>query len=454
MTPEHDSGYRIPAGGPVTVEIDAMKRQIAEARMKLQSTFLNENMETMPAEEIRHLLHELGVHQIELEMQNEELRESQIALDTVRERFFDLYDLAPVGYFALSEHGLICQANLCAAHLFGVPRSALHMQPLSKFILTEDQDLYYLHRKRLLEDGVLQSFELRLQQTDGSTFWVHLSMTAAHDAEGAIELRVVLTNINERMLLQQALISKNAELERALAVADQASQAKSEFLSRMSHELRTPLHAILGFGQLLAVNASDESVPMSDQQSQSVDQILKAGWHLLALINEVLDLAVIESGTIGLSMEPIALEEIFSDCKDMILPLIQQHDIRVNFPATQMPYVVLADRIRLKQALINLLSNAIKYNQPGGAVSISCCVMQNQCVRINVADTGQGMSHYQLSQLFQPFNRLGQELSGTEGAGIGLVVCKKLIDLMQGEIGASSTEGKGSVFWIELRQVG
>ena len=453
MSNDSDVVYPHFSGSASGDENLGLKRQMAEARMKLKTAHLTEHPETLTPEAIRHLLHELGVHQIELEMQNEELRESQIALDAARGRYFDLYDLAPVGYFAISEHGLICQVNLSAANVLGLVRSALHKQPLSKLILPQDQDIYYLHRKRLMEGGELQSFELRMLKADSSIFWAHLTMTAAHDAEGEIELRVVLNDITERKQLQQALVAKNAELEKAVVFADKANQAKSDFLSSMSHELRTPLNAILGFGQLLATSTLDNEMQLSAAQKQSVDQILKAGWHLLELIDEVLDLAVIEAGRIGLSIESVSLPELIGECEDMVRPMAQLHGIEMQYPsALGLSCFVQADRIRLKQVLINLFSNAIKYNRRGGSVSVSWRAIPGGRTRISVADTGAGLSPEKLSQLFQPFNRLGQEFSGKEGTGIGLVVCKKLTGLMKGNIGAESAEGKGSVFWIELIQ--
>jgi len=443
--------------GHTPVDINSLHRQQAEARLLKNTPLLSEEVAALSPEATRYLLHELGVHQIELEMQNEELRESQLALDAARERYFDLYDLAPVGYFAMSEHGIIRQANLTAASLFGLVRSALLNQPLSHRILNEDQDIYYLHRKRLIEGGEMQSFELRMMKDGGTPFWVHLTMTMAHDADGALELRVVLDDISERVLLRQNLQTKNAELERAIIVADKANQAKSDFLSSMSHELRTPLHAILGFGQLLkgdSVAGTTAGSPLPTlEQNQSIDQILKAGWHLLELINEILDLSVIEAGKIVLSMEAVSLQEIILDCESMAEPMAQQRNIAIIFPTEKIPCFVQSDRIRLKQVLINLISNAIKYNKQGGTVSVTYRLISTERVRISVKDSGEGLSHDKLTQLFQPFNRLGQESLREEGTGIGLVVCKKLIELMDGAIGVESTSGHGAVFWIELNLV-
>jgi PAS domain S-box-containing protein len=440
-------------------EANSLHRQQAEARLRQHSSLLPEQMAALSPAEARHLLHELGVHQIELEMQNEELRSSQFALDAARERYFDLYDLAPVGYLATSEHGMIRQANLTAAGLFGMVRSALLNHPLSQRILNEDQDVYYRHRKLLIENQETPPFELRMVKQDGTSFWAHLTMTLASGADGAPEMRAVLSDISdrkqvesERLILQQDLQTKNDELERARVVADKANQAKSDFLSSMSHELRTPLHAILGFGQLLGSGTSADSPPPTLEQKKSIEQILKAGWHLLELINEILDLSVIEAGKIVLSMESLSLPEIIRECQNMIEPMAQQRAIRVILPEQEIPCFIEADRIRIKQILINLLSNAIKYNKPGGTVSITYGARRAGHISICVTDTGAGLSQDNLLQLFQPFSRLSKNIGKEEGTGIGLVVCKRLVELMGGTIDVESIVGKGSTFSIELAQ--
>ncbi len=214
----------------------------------------------------------------------------------------------------------------------------------------------------------------------------------------------------------------------------------------MSHELRTPLGAILGFAQLM----DSGSPPPTVSQKRSIDQILQAGWYLLELINEILDLALIESGKVSLSLEPVALADIMRECQAMIEPQAQKREISVAFPRLETPFFVKADRTRVKQVLINLLSNAIKYNRVGGSVVVSAVAGTPGRVRIGVTDTGEGLAPDQLAQLFQPFNRLGQEANVQEGTGIGLVVAKRLIEWMGGTIGVESEVGKGSVFWVEL----
>jgi CheY-like chemotaxis protein len=231
-----------------------------------------------------------------------------------------------------------------------------------------------------------------------------------------------------------------------MAVAEKANRAKTDFLSGMSHELRTPLNAILGFAQLMASGSPAPTPP----QKRNLDQILKAGWYLLELINEILDLALIESGKVTLSREPVSLIEVMLECRAMIEPQAQKRGIGMTFPRLEIPYFVKADRTRVKQVLINLLFNAIKYNKPGGAVAVECTPSLPGSIRISVRDTGAGLAPEQVAQLFQPFNRLGKEASAEEGTGIGLVMTKRLVELMGGTIGADSTVGVGSVFWIEL----
>jgi PAS domain S-box-containing protein len=431
----------------------ARQRQRAEARLRERALHFPEESPALTPEECRHLLHELRVHQIELEMQNEELRESETALEAARERYFDLYDLAPVGYCTVDERGMIRQSNLNAAKLLGVTRGTLIGQPFARRIVREDQDVYYLHRKQLTENGMPCSFELRMKKEDGTVFWIDLTITIGRDSKGAVEFRAILSDIDERKRvevertsLQRDLQDKNMELERARLAADKANQAKSDFLSNMSHELRTPLHAILGFTQLLESGPP----PPTLNQEQSIDQILKAGWHLLDLIEEILDLAVIEAGKIILTMEAVSLPELIQECETMVLPMAQRYDIGLVFPAAQVTLAVLADRMRIKQVLINLLSNAIKYNRAGGTVTVSSGKVSATRIRIRVQDNGAGLAPEKLGQLFQPFNRLGQEAGSTSGTGIGLVVCKRLIELMGGTIGVESEVGRGSIFWVEL----
>jgi len=237
-----------------------------------------------------------------------------------------------------------------------------------------------------------------------------------------------------------------AELLHAKADAEKANLAKSNFISRMSHELRTPLNAILGYAQLIEAG----SPTPTPTQTVRLNEILRGGWYLLDLINEVLDLATIESGNLVLSQESVSLAEVIFECQAMMEPQAQKYGIQLNFPKFDSPLIVRADRIKLKQALINLLSNAIKYNRRQGTVEVICGAGTSGCIRISIHDTGMGLTPDKQAQLFQPFNRLGQEKGAVEGTGIGLATTKQLVELMGGAIGVESSVGVGSVFWFEL----
>jgi signal transduction histidine kinase/ActR/RegA family two-component response regulator len=264
-----------------------------------------------------------------------------------------------------------------------------------------------------------------------------------------------VTRLNEE--LERRVRDRTAQLERtnrdlalATVAAEGANRAKSEFLSNMSHELRTPLNAIIGFGQLLA--SKDSGRLTSDKRQAFVEHIITAGGHLLTLINDILNLSQIEAGKLSLSLEPLALSAVLEECRVMTESFAAKRNIRLLFPQEQALHVR-ADRTRLKQVLLNLLSNGVKYNREMGSIVVSCeCPVPGR-VRISIQDTGMGMAADQLQALFQPFNRLGRETGVQEGTGIGLVVTKHLVEMMDGSIGVTSTPGAGSLFWIELESV-
>lgn len=288
--------------------------------------------------------------------------------------------------------------------------------------------------------GIEDIYDLTYICKDGSRFPAVISITALRNDDGAIIGYLLIGTDNS---VRKTTESK---LNDAMAAADSANRAKTDFLSSMSHELRTPLNAILGFAQLM----ESGNPPPTVTQRRNLDQILKAGWYLLELINEILDLALIESGKVTLSREPVSLSELMLECRAMIEPQAQKRGIAMTFPRFETPLFLNADRIRLKQVLINLLFNAIKYNKPNGTVTVDYELRAGDMVRISVRDTGAGLAQEQLAKLFQPFNRLGRQAGSEEGTGIGLVVTKRLVELMGGVIGVDSTVGAGSAFWVEL----
>ena len=288
--------------------------------------------------------------------------------------------------------------------------------------------------------GIEDSYDLTYICKDGSRFPAVVSITALRDDYNEI-IGYLLIGADNSVRKQF-----EAELTNAKAAAEKANLAKSDFLSNMSHELRSPLNAILGFAQLM----ESDSTPQTTTQKESTGQILQAGWYLLDLINEILDLAQIESGTMLLSLEPMSLDEVMQDCRNMMEPQAHKSGISLRFQPLAHPCYVRADRTRVKQILLNLLTNAIKYNRTGGTVVVECAAQSADRVRGSVRDTGAGLPAEKLAQLFQPFNRLGQQAGGEEGTGIGLVMTKRLIELMGGVIGVESTVGVGSTFWVEF----
>jgi len=346
----------------------------------------------------------------------------------------------------ISPDGKVMDVNEATVKVTGVMREELLGSDFSSYFTEPAQarDGY----QQVFAKGFVADYPLTIRQRDGKLTDVLYNASVYKDVEGnVLGVFAAARDITERKEFEHTLQRNNAELERATASAEKANRAKSEFLSSMSHELRTPLNAILGFAQII-----DSGMPQpTPGQKRNIDQILKAGWYLLELINEVLDLALIESGKLTLSLEPVSLPEVMLECCTMIEPQARSRGIDMTFPRFDAPLFVMADRTRVKQVLINLLFNAVKYNRAGGSIWVECTARSETMIHILVRDTGLGLSAGQLTELFQPFNRLGKESSNVEGTGIGLVVAKRLVELMGGSIGVQSTLDTGSEFWIELK---
>ena len=288
------------------------------------------------------------------------------------------------------------------------------------------------------KEGRYEDYGWRVRK-DGSQFWANVIITSLRDNNGVLRgFGKVTRDLTERRRSEQLLESAKQE-------AEASNQAKNEFLSRMSHELRTPLNSILGFAQVLRM------AKLPSRSLECVEQIVKAGKHLLALIDELLDISRIEAGTLAMSVEALDLAQSIRQALDMMRPIAVAAGIQMCDAAKlDSNQYVKADRQRLQQVLLNLLSNAIKYNRPGGKVEIFCENVAPDTVRISISDTGTGIPPELQSRVFAPFDRLHADQTDVQGTGLGLALSRKLIELMGGHIGFESEPASGSTFWIDL----
>ena len=330
--------------------------------------------------------------------------------------------------------------NRAGEELLGIPRSEIIGNNDHDLFAADEADRFVADDRAVLAGGgVVDIPEETIQTPNNGTRILHTRKIAIRDEDGQPRyLLGISVDITERKRADHAAAAAGEEIRRA-------NQAKNEFLSRMSHELRTPLNAVIGFGQLLAL---DEMEPGQDE---AVEQIVKAGRHLLQLINEVLDISQIESGSVALSLEPVHVGSVLADALSLIRPLADEaHVTLVQHGSERIDLHALADQQRLKQVLINLLSNAVKYNRRGGEVHVRCSEHPDGQIEISVADTGRGMMQAQLARLFEPFDRLGAEATGIEGTGLGLSLSRGLVHAMGGTIQAASEPGVGSTLRVCL----
>jgi PAS domain S-box-containing protein len=376
-----------------------------------------------------------------LQAEVHERKAAEAALRESEQRFRNILNNVPIGVVYSDLTGIVREINPRFCELTGYTADALKGRTLAD--LTHPVDLPQdtaLTAQLVRGEIPMYRRHTRYVTQAGATVWVRATVSLLRDANSApLSIVGVVEDITEHLQLEEA--------ERAREAAEVSNRAKSEFLSRMSHELRTPLNAMLGFAQLLELDARQ---PLTDSQRPWVGQIQQAGWHLLEMINDVLDLSRIDSGNLSLKLSTLSLPKVLEASVAMVAGAAAQRGIVISHEFSPNSATVQGDSTRLKQILTNVLSNAVKYNIEGGRVHIGCRAVEPGSVEVAVTDTGLGMTPEQLAQLFQPFNRLGRERTSHEGTGIGLVISQRLAELMGGSLVAHSIDGEGSVFVLTL----
>ena len=376
-----------------------------------------------------------------------ELVQARKARDDLLNRYHLILEAAGEGVYGVDTEGRTTFVNPAAEKMLGYSSKELIGIALHSLVHNFRTDGSYYDETECpiysaFKDGQIRHVSDELfWRKDGTSFPVEYYSTPIRESGQLVGAVVTFKDITARKETEKELIIAKDE-------AEKANRAKSQFLSQMSHELRTPLNAILGFSQLMETNPME---PLTDAQSQGVGEILKAGRHLLDLINEILDMARIEAGNLSLSIEDINLNDLVEELLTLSLPLAKGKNIDLyNYVSLEGDIYVRADRVRLKQVLLNLMSNAIKYNNPNGSVKLDAVEKEDGTVEVSVSDTGVGISQERMGELFQPFNRLGTEHSEIEGTGIGLTISKQLVECMDGSIRVTSKPAEGSVFALAL----
>jgi len=418
-----------------------LRRQAEKIARERQSLSQIETGDLSP-EEIRKAFHELQVHQIELEMQNDEMRRTQADLDAERERYFNLFELAPVGYCTISAGGLIDKINLTAASLLGISRSALITRPLILFIAKEDRDIYYKHQKQLEETAEPQAYELRMLKEDGTLWWARLEAAAEQDEGGSSACRLTLSDITKRKKVADKLNASYAKEHKLRQHLEDEAKNRIRFIDELAHELKGPLTPILNSSGMLREILPPEA---SSMPQKLADNIFTGTQLLNNRLEELLDVARFARGVVTLNKQSTDLRQFIEQVVSRYTPSITRRkqqllvDIAEDIPA------VYLDQSRLEQVLVNLLSNASKYSPDSSRIQLTASQQANELL-ISVKDEGIGISPEDQAVLFQPYQRVGRDQQKVQGLGLGLTVVKHIIEAHEGQVWVNSEQGKGSTF--------
>jgi PAS domain S-box-containing protein len=440
---------------------DLLLRATAERHIDNAQQFKDPLTPEVPELSAEDLLHELQVHQVELEMQNEALRQKQTELEASRDRYHDLYDFAPVGYLTLDPNGMIEELNFTAATLLGMERKDLLHRQFTAQVVAEDQPRWMTLFLTVMKQDGKGSVELALQRRDGTVFQAQVDCATRKVGAGDTALRIALTDISERKQLEaelaqhrshleQLVFARTAELAQAKNAAEAANRAKSIFLANMSHELRTPMNGVMGMTDLALRRAIDP---------KQIDWLTKsqgAAKHLMAVLNDILDISQIESERLTLEEKNFSLAQAIDEVLQMQEAPAQAKGLQLSgeIDAT-LPELLCGDAMRVKQILLNFTGNAIKFSERG-AISVRASLAgedsHSVLLKLEVSDQGIGISAEQQARLFHAFTQADGSMNRKYGGnGLGLIICKRIALLMGGDAGVVSEEGVGSTFWVTAR---